>query len=106
MPAQAESIGMSAQTSNHPRVQPADLEGDLISPTHPLYRVVWINPERMHGTPCFFGTRVPIQHLWEYLEGGDPLDEFLAGFPGVTREQAQAVLRAALDGLLARLPKL
>ncbi len=94
---------MSATT--HPRVQAADLEGDLIRPRHPLAGLVWINPERMHGTPCFFGTRVPNQNLWDYLEGGDPLDEFLDGFPGVTRDQAQAVLRAALNGLLDRLTK-
>ena len=58
----------------------------------------------MHGTPCFFGTRVPIQHLWDYLEGGGPLGEFLEDFEGVTRDQAQVVLRAALTGLLDRLP--
>lgn len=96
---------MFATSPTHPRVQPADLEGELVPPTHSLAGVVWVNPDRMHGTPCFFGTRVPIQHLWDYLEGGDPLDEFLVGFPGVTREQAQAVLRAALDGLFDRLPK-
>ena len=96
---------MSTTTPIHARVQPSDLEGDVIPPTHPLYGIVWVNPDRMSGTPCFFGTRVPIQNLWDYLEGGDPLDEFLEGFPGVTREQAQAVLRAALAGLLDRLPK-
>jgi uncharacterized protein (DUF433 family) len=96
---------MSAISSTHPRVQPSDLEGDLIPPTHPLYGVVWVNPERMHGTPCFFGTRVPVQHLWDYLEGGDPLAEFLDGFPGVTREQARAVLRQAIRLLLDTLPK-
>lgn len=96
---------MSATIPADPRVQSTDLEGDLIPPTYPLAGVVWINPERMHGTPCFFGTRVPVQNLWDYLEGGDPLDEFLDGFPGVTREQAQTVLRAALTGLLDQLPK-
>jgi uncharacterized protein (DUF433 family) len=96
---------MSAKSPAHARVQPSDLEGDLIAPTHPLYGVVWVNPERMHGTPCFFGTRVPLKNLWDYLEGGEPLDDFLDGFPPVTREQAQAVLHAALTGLLERLPK-
>jgi uncharacterized protein (DUF433 family) len=96
---------MSATIPARPPVEANDLEGDLIPPTHPLAGVVWVNPERMHGTPCFFGTRVPIQNLWDYLEGGDPLDEFLDGFPGVTREQAQTVLRAALSGFLDRLPK-
>lgn len=86
-------------------VRADDLNGELVPPTHPLAGIVWVNRERMHGTPCFHGTRVPLENLWDYLEGGDPLDEFLAGFPGVTREQAQAVLRAALIGLLDRLPK-
>src|SRR5947209_16438307 len=88
-----------------PNVTPEDLEGELIPPTHPLYGVVWVNPDRMHGTPCFFGTRVPIQHLWDYLEGGDPLAEFLEDFEGVTAEQARTVLRQAVRLLLDTLPK-
>jgi uncharacterized protein (DUF433 family) len=59
----------------------------------------------MSSQPCFYGTRVPIRHLFEYLEGGDPLEEFLAGFPGVTREQCVAVLQLASHGLLAGLPR-
>ena len=96
---------MSAPFPAHPEVRPSDLEGDLIPPTHPLYGIVWVNPERMHGTPCFFGTRVPIQHLWDYLEGGDPLAEFLEDFEGVTAEQARAVLEHAIRRLLDALPK-
>ena len=42
----------------------------------------------MHGTPVFRGTRVPVQTLFDYLENGEPLDEFLAGFPTVSRELA------------------
>ena len=94
---------MSATTPTHPRVQPSDLEGDLIPPTHPLADVVWVNPERMHGTPCFFGTRVSIQNLWDYLEGGDTIEEFLDNFPGVSREQAIAFLEEASRALLARI---
>jgi uncharacterized protein (DUF433 family) len=56
---------------------------------------ITIDPEVMSGTPCFAGTRVPVQNLFDYLEGGDPLDEFLEGFPSVTREQALAVLELA-----------
>jgi uncharacterized protein (DUF433 family) len=62
--------------------------------------VVWINSERMSGQPCFYGTRVPIKILFDYIEGGEPLDEFLEGFPDVTREQALAVLEAAKINLL------
>lgn len=78
--------------------------GDLIRPDHRLFGTVWINRERMSGAACFYGTRVPIQNLFDYLEGGEPLDEFLDGFPGVTRDQAVASLKAARTGLLANLP--
>ena len=60
------------------------------------------NPDIMGGTPVFAGTRVPVQTFIEYLEAGDPLDEFLTDFPSVTREQAVAVLELAKDLLLAR----
>ena len=50
------------------------------------------DPEIMGGTPVFTGTRVPVQTLLDYLEGGDTLDEFLDGFPGVSREQAVGFL--------------
>ena len=81
------------------------LLGDLVQPGHPLFGTVWINPERMGGEPCFYGTRVPVQHLFDYLEGGDDLAHFLDGFPGVTREQTVAVLQLARRGLLAGLPR-
>jgi len=81
-----------------------DLQGDLIQREHPLFGIIWINPQRMSGTPCFAGTRVPIKTLFEYLEGGDPLEEFLDGFPGVTHEQAVAVLKLAESDLFNRLP--
>ena len=42
--------------------------------------VVKVDPEIMSGAPCFAGTRVPIQNLIDYLEGGDSIDEFLDGF--------------------------
>ena len=54
--------------------------------------VVDVNPERMSGAPCFTGTRVPISHLFEYIERGETLDEFLRQFPSVTRVQALAAL--------------
>ena len=60
------------------------------------------NPDIMGGTPVFAGTRVPVQTFVEYLEAGDPLDEFLLDFPSVTRDQAVAVLELAKDLLLAR----
>lgn len=60
------------------------------------------DPEIMGGTPVFVGTRVPVQTLMDYLEAGDPLDEFLEDFPSVSRDQAVAVLELARDMLLAR----
>ncbi len=58
--------------------------------------------EIMGGTPVFVGTRVPVQTFVEYLEAGDPLDEFLADFPSVSRAQTIAVLELAKELLLAR----
>jgi uncharacterized protein (DUF433 family) len=58
--------------------------------------------ERLGGTPVFSGTRVPVQALLDYLEGGDSLDDFLMDFPSVTREHAIAVLEAAKSALLAK----
>jgi uncharacterized protein (DUF433 family) len=58
------------------------------------------DPEIMGGTPVFVGTRVPFQTLLDYLEAGDPLDEFLDDFPSVRREQVIAALDAARDLLL------
>lgn len=80
-----------------------DLQGDLIQPEHPLFGIIWVNPERMSGAPCFAGTRVPVQNLFDYLEGGDALDIFLDDFPGVTREQAIAVLDLSKSRLLNEL---
>ncbi len=57
--------------------------------------VVKIDPEIMSGTPCFDGTRVPARTLIDYLESGDPLDDFLEDFPTVSREQAVALLEEA-----------
>ncbi len=65
-----------------------------------IKKVVWIDPERMGGQPCFYGTRVSIKILFDYIEDGEPLDEFLEGFPDVSREQALAVLEAAKNNLL------
>ncbi len=50
------------------------------------------NPEVMHGAPVFHGTRVPVQTLFDYLENGEPLDDFLEGFPTISRELAVQVL--------------
>ncbi len=64
--------------------------------------VVHSDPDILGGTPVFVGTRVPVQTLFDYLEGGDTLDEFLHQFPSVKREQAVAALDQARDSLLIR----
>ena len=57
--------------------------------------VIHSDPEILGGTPVFVGMRVPFRTLLDYLEGGEPLSEFLDDFPSVTREQAVAALRLA-----------
>ena len=60
------------------------------------------NPDILGGTPVFRGTRVPIQALFDYLEGGETLEDFLEGFPTVSRESAITALEEAKQLLLAR----
>jgi uncharacterized protein (DUF433 family) len=60
------------------------------------------DPDVMHGAPVFRGTRVPVQTLFEYLEGGETLEDFLDGFPTVSRELAIQALEQAKHLLLAR----
>jgi uncharacterized protein (DUF433 family) len=62
------------------------------------------DPEIMSGTPCFAGTRVPVQNLFDYLEGTSSLEDFLEDFPSVSREVAVAVLEAAKTRLLSDAP--
>jgi uncharacterized protein (DUF433 family) len=59
------------------------------------------DPEIMSGTPVFSGTRVPVQNLIDYLEGGESIDEFLVAFPTVRRDQVIAFIEAAKEKLLA-----
>src|ERR1700722_16777336 len=87
-------------------IDPDRLVGDKIQPGHALFGLIWINPNRMHGTPCFYGGRVPIQNLFDCLEAGQTLNEFLDDFEGVSREQSLAVLDLAARGLLGELESL
>jgi uncharacterized protein (DUF433 family) len=66
-----------------------------------LSQVLHSDPGILGGTPVFVGSRVPVQSLFDYLEGGETLDEFLRQFPSVKREQAIAALDLARDSLLA-----
>jgi len=59
------------------------------------------SPEIMGGTAVFHGTRVPVQTLLDYLEAGDSIDDFLEGFPSVSRDQVLAFLEDAKDRAIA-----
>jgi uncharacterized protein (DUF433 family) len=63
--------------------------------------VVHSDPQVLGGTPVFAGTRVPVQTLFDYLEGGETLDEFLRQFPSVKREQAVAALEMGRASVLS-----
>jgi uncharacterized protein (DUF433 family) len=91
-------------TTDVPPMDALDTHTEKVPASDPRACVIPIDPERMSGTPCFVGTRVPITHLWEYLEGGDSLEEFLDAFEGVSREQAVTVLQMAMARLLEGLP--
>ena len=58
-------------------------------------QIVHSDPQILGGVPVFVGTRVPVKTLYDYLEAGDPLDEFLEDFPSVSRDQAVAALELA-----------
>jgi len=60
-----------------------------------MNRVITISPDIQSGEPVFAGTRVPVKNLFDYLKGGDTIDEFLEGFPSVSREQVLQLLNLA-----------
>ena len=66
---------------------------------HPI---VTSSPDILSGTPVFAGTRVPVQALIDYLEGGETIDDFLAGFPTVRREQVVAFLVEATARMISK----
>ena len=61
--------------------------------------LIIIDPQIQGGTPVFAGTRVPVKNLFDYLEAGESLDEFLADFPSVNRDTAIAVLEQAREAV-------
>ena len=63
--------------------------------------LVTCSPDVLSGTPVFAGTRVPVQALLDYLEGGETIDDFLGGFPTVKREQVVAFLEEAAARMVA-----
>jgi len=65
-----------------------------------LEKVVWVDAARVSGVPCFRNTRVPVQSLIDFLEGGESIEEFLVLYPFISREQAMAVLDFANQQLI------
>jgi uncharacterized protein (DUF433 family) len=63
--------------------------------------IVTCSPDVLSGTPVFAGTRVPVQTLIDYLAAGETIDDFLDGFPTVSREQVVAFLEEARDKMVA-----
>lgn len=71
------------------------------SKEHPMGQpVIHSDPDIQGGVPVFFGTRVPVKNLFDYLEAGDSLDDFLKSFPSVSRQQAVEALELAREALL------
>ena len=64
-------------------------------------KIVISSPNVMGGTPVFRGTRVPVQTLMDYIENGQTIDDFLVGFPTVTRTQVVDFLEEAKESILA-----
>ena len=64
-------------------------------------QIVSSSPDIMGGTPCFIGTRVPVRTLLDYLEAGESINDFLEGFPTVTRQQVLAFLERAATLVVA-----
>ena len=87
-------------TITPPSPGPAHDAGERVPPGSLLSPYISVNPARMHGEPCFTGSRVPIKTLFDHLRAGDPLEVFLTDFPPVTRAQAVAVIDLATRGLL------
>ncbi|HVU62865.1 MAG TPA: DUF433 domain-containing protein [Phycisphaerales bacterium] len=76
---------------------------ERLSRKSPWYPFVSVDTERLGGEPVFRNTRVPIRVLFEYLEGGHSLDEFMDDFQGVTRRQIAAVLRLSAQTVEGRI---
>ena len=88
-------------------MNPLDPILELSSTKSPVYNpimteVIQINPEILGGTPVFAGTRVPVETLFDYLEGGEPMAEFLADFPTVTEAQVKQLLSELKDETLRK----
>jgi len=80
---------------------PREYRGKLTCTKQPIFPR---SPELMGGTAVFYGTRVPVQTLLDYLEAGETIDDFLERFPSVTREQVIEFIEEAKDRLIETVP--
>ena len=78
---------------------------EMVPPADPRADVVSIDAERLGGSPCFVGTRVPVKYLWDYILSGKTLDMFLDDFDGVSRDEAIGALKQSYGRLIEGLPK-
>jgi uncharacterized protein (DUF433 family) len=81
-------------------MQPVAHDMPVLRDNEDVAQAITRDPETMHGVPVFLGTRVPVQTLFDYLEGGDTLEDFLEGFPTVRRALAVEALEEAKQLLL------
>ena len=70
-----------------------------------LKDVVSSDPEMLHGMPCFTGFRVPLKTLFDFLQAGDSIDDFLAIYPYIPREQVIALLEQCRDLVVEQLER-
>jgi uncharacterized protein (DUF433 family) len=73
---------------------------DVAGPLAVSGDLIWTDPDRMHGEPCFRQTRVPVRFLFDYLKSGDSLDTFLADFPSVDRTTAIKLIEASSTNMI------
>lgn len=66
-----------------------------------LNEIIWSDPARLGGKPCFRGTRIPVQLLIDYLEAGQSVDDFLRQYPDLPPAMVKAYLRLAHEQLMA-----
>jgi len=75
----------------------------MLKPRMDPHQIVHSDPDILGGAPVFVGTRVPVDALIDFLEGGDTIESFLENYPGVSREQAVAFLEEASRALVAKI---
>ena len=95
-------VGGREAAPAHFNVVGVSMLGATLRDNEEVTRAIARDPETMHGLPVFRGTRVPVQTLFEYLEGGDTFEDFLEGFPTVSRALAAEALAEAKQLLLGR----